>query len=139
MAVRGFFGENRFLSNFYPVELEYEGVLYPTAEHAYQASKSLDSRDREAIAVLEGPGQAKSYGKGLALRFDWFEVRIGVMLDILRIKFEDPELRGLLLATGEQELVEDNTWGDTFWGVSEGRGENNLGKLLMQVRDELDR
>lgn len=135
MAVRGFFGDNRFLSNFYEIEIEHEGLLYPSVEHAYQASKSLDPRDREDIASLTSPGAAKQAGRGLSVRMDWYEVRVEVMLELLRLKFEDPELRDLLRRTSG-DLVEDNTWGDTFWGMCEGFGENQLGKLLMQVREE---
>ena len=59
------------------------------------------------------------------------------MLSGLRIKFKNPELRSLLLATGNEELVEGNWWRDTYWGVCEGVGQNKLGKLLMQVREEV--
>jgi predicted NAD-dependent protein-ADP-ribosyltransferase YbiA (DUF1768 family) len=43
----------------------------------------------------------------------------------------------MLKATGDEELVEGNWWNDTFWGVCNGVGENNLGKLLMKIRAEL--
>jgi len=58
------------------------------------------------------------------------------MLDLVRKKFENPLLRAMLLATEDAVLVEGNTWNDTFWGVCRGRGENWLGRILMQVREE---
>lgn len=65
-------------------------------------------------------------------------MRDGVMLQLLRQKFlGDEELRRKLLRTGDAMLVEGNYWGDTYWGVCFGSGKNMLGKLLMQVREEL--
>jgi predicted NAD-dependent protein-ADP-ribosyltransferase YbiA (DUF1768 family) len=58
------------------------------------------------------------------------------MLNLLRQKFQNPELREKLLCTGKLELIEGNYWGDTYWGVCRGVGENRLGKLLMLVREE---
>jgi hypothetical protein len=63
-------------------------------------------------------------------------VKLDVMLGLLRRKFTQLDLRRQLLATGDAELIEDNDWGDHFWGVCMGVGENHLGKLLMQVRGE---
>jgi hypothetical protein len=59
------------------------------------------------------------------------------MTEIIRLKFQNPGLKAKLLATGNQELIEGNTWGDCYWGVCEGNGQNHLGKILMQVREEL--
>jgi hypothetical protein len=71
------------------------------------------------------------------LRADWEDIRLEVMLNLLRQKFAPgSELRTKLETTTPHELVEGNTWGDTFWGVCNGVGQNNLGRLLMQVRDE---
>lgn len=60
------------------------------------------------------------------------------MEDLLRQKFSKTPLRRLLLATGEAELIEGNTWGDTYWGVCHGVGQNHLGCLLMKIRGELN-
>ena len=68
------------------------------------------------------------------LRPDWEEVKVQVMRELLYAKFSEEPLRGMLKATGDQHLEEGNNWGDTFWGVCRGRGENWLGKLLMEVR-----
>ncbi len=139
-AITSFSGAYRFLSNFWPATIVYEGVKYSTTEHAYQAAKSLDPVIREAISFLPYPSQAKKAGKGIKVRADWEEVKLQVMLDVLRLKFNSSEfLRLRLLATAPQELIEGNTWNDTFWGVCNGKGQNHLGKLLMQVRDELSK
>lgn len=133
-----FVGENRFLSNFYPVLVEFDGILYPTAEHAYQAQKAMTRSLKVRISCLNTPGQAKRYARRLIIRYDWNKVRIPIMRKILFVKFrQNPECLDLLFKTGNAELIEGNTWGDTFWGVYEGQGKNMLGRLLMNVRSEL--
>jgi len=129
-----FTGSYRFLSNFWPARVELYGIEYPSVEHAYVAAKTLDASQREHIRQLEKPGDVKRYGRKLVLRPDWNDVRLYIMEDLVRQKFEDPELRKLLLATGDQKLIEGNTWGDRFWGVCDGVGENHLGRILMRVR-----
>lgn len=134
MTIDHFRGEHAFLSNFYAAPVTYRGVPYPSVEHAYQAAKS----DPPA-AHLAGvsAANAKKMGRGLRLRPDWEQVKVGVMRDLLRLKFAIPELRAMLLATGDARLVESNSWGDSFWGVYHGRGENWLGRLLVEVREEI--
>jgi ribA/ribD-fused uncharacterized protein len=129
-----FRGRHRFLSNFFPCIVAYGGIAYPSVEHAYQAAKTLDDDLRRSIASLSTAGEAKAFGSKLRLRPDWEEVKVQVMRELLLQKFEDPQLMGWLLDTGEEELVEGNTWGDTFWGVCGGAGLNHLGRLLMEVR-----
>lgn len=138
-AVKNFFGLYRFLSNFWPCEIDYEGIVYPTTEHAFQAAKSLDVEVRERISKLMTPGIAKKAGRAISIRPDWEDVKIQVMKDITRIKFQYPSLAKRLIATYPMELQEGNTWGDKFWGVDleSGVGENHLGKILMEVRAEL--
>lgn len=132
--IDSFKDEYRFLSNFFPAQVTYEGLLYPSTEHAYQAAKTLDLNMREEIRKAPTAGKAKRLGKDVKIRADWLEVRVGIMTDLLKQKFEHPELNEKLQATGNQDLVEGNTWGDVFWGVCKGSGENMLGKLLMQIR-----
>jgi ribA/ribD-fused uncharacterized protein len=133
-----FAGEYRFLSNFYPATVVYEGLTYPDSEHAYQSAKTLDMNERQRIAALPTPAQAKSAGEALKYRDDWPQVKYQVMLDCVRDKFtRNPDLRSRLLATGDAYLEEGNTWGDRIWGVYDGQGTNWLGKILMQVRAEL--
>lgn len=130
--------EYRWLSNFHPCVVEYKGKKYPSSEHAYMAQKTLDPELAERIRLAPLPRDAKRIGRSVELRPGWDEMRIQVMLDVVRCKFhQNPDLREKLLATGSAELVEGNTWNDTFWGVCHGVGENNLGKILMLVRDEL--
>jgi len=132
-----FEGEHDFLSNFFPCRIEFEGKEYPTSEHAFQAAKTLDAAEREKIRLAKKPGGAKALGKRVALRRNWNFERTAWMETVLRIKFSDPALRERLRATGTAELVEGNTWGDKFWGVSGGQGENRLGRILMKLRAEL--
>ena len=133
-----FTGKYFFLSNFYPCRVLYEGIEYDSTEHAFVAAKSEDVRDREYIATIGSAGKAKQYGRRLILRPGWDSMRIQVMRDIVSIKFSSPGyLHNALLDTGDEELVEGNYWGDTFWGQCPiGTGENNLGKILMEIRSE---
>lgn len=136
--INSFRGPRHFLSNFHSEALLYKGILYRTAEHAYQASKAVFQPDRERIAGMRTPGEAKRAGREVRImRKDWEEVKVEVMLEIVRIKFKAEGLAKMLLATKDEELVEENTWGDKFWGTSGGVGRNELGKILMQVREEL--
>lgn len=137
--IAAFTDEHRFLSNFWPavVSLPGDPNVYASVEHAYQAAKSLDADQRWAISMARTAGGAKRLGKTVRLRPDWERVKLDVMLDLLRQKFIHADLAKLLRATGTAELVEGNTWGDTFWGVCNGVGENHLGRLLMQVRTEI--
>lgn len=137
MKIDSFSGKHRFLSNFYPCNVEFDMVTYPTVEHAYQAAKTMHHAERRLIEQAGTPGAAKRLGKLVTLRKDWKRVKIVVMLELLRKKFASGAIRDQLLATGDTELTEGNTWGDRFWGVCGGIGENMLGKLLMQVREEL--
>lgn len=134
--ISSFSGKHFFLSNFYPCSVSYEGIVFPSSEHAYVAAKSDDIRDREYIATISSAGKAKQYSRRLILRDGWDSIRLGVMRDIVSIKFSsDHYLRDSLINTGSEELVEGNYWGDTFWGQSPiGTGQNNLGKILMEIR-----
>ena len=136
-AIRRFFGEYRFLSNFYPVCINMDGIEYPSVEHAYQAAKTVDRRERVAIAKCATAGEAKKLGQKCAIRPDWDAVKIEIMRGLLKKKFSYRRLKKALLDTGEAYLEEGNNWGDRFWGACNDIGENHLGKLLMEIRDEL--
>jgi ribA/ribD-fused uncharacterized protein len=136
-VIKGFFKEYRFLSNFHMVPIEWEGIVYPSTEHAYQAAKSKSVQERLRIADLETPNQARLEGRKLAMRTDWEQVKIAVMTEINRIKYSDPSLSAALLVTGDTYLEETNWWKDTFWGTCDGVGENHLGKVLMLIRSEI--
>lgn len=142
--IRHFSGEYAFLSNFYPSSLTYEGTEYPTLEHAYQAAKTLDPAARQKMKEVATPGAAKKMGRHVKRRKDWFSVNLGIMTDLIRQKFTRyPDLGEWLLATGERDLIEANSWGDDFFGMvkenktGEWHGENHLGKMLMLIRAEL--
>jgi ribA/ribD-fused uncharacterized protein len=136
--ITSFQGPYRFLSNFWPAVVRYEGSVYPSVEHAYQAAKTLDLSAREAIRVRTSPGEAKRMGKSLVLREDWEQIRLEIMEDLVRQKFRNSkDLTTLLLATADRPLQEGNTWGDRFWGMVNGQGQNHLGKIIMKIREEL--
>ena len=134
--ITSFRGKNEFLSNMYPCYISYEGKIYPSVEHAFQAAKTLDPEERILFQICE-TYRIKQLGKSVELRSDWETVKVSVMKELIKTKFSDPILAKKLVDTGDAELVEGNTWGDTFWGVCKSKGENHLGKLLMEVREEI--
>lgn len=133
--INSFTGKHRFLSNFYPCMVQYEGIVYRSVEHAYQAAKSLSPTDRLTVAAYKTAAQAKKLGRKLPLRSDWPTVKVPIMRELLMFKWSHQDMLELLLATDNEELVEGNWWGDTFWGVCNGVGQNMLGKLHMEIRE----
>lgn len=130
-----FSGRYFFLSNFYSIPVEYEGLVYENNESAFQAQKD-PSRKLEFTSL--NPSEAKKLGRHVTLRKDWEDVKVETMKNIVREKFnQNPDLQEKLLATGDEMLVEGNTWNDCCWGVCNGVGKNLLGKILMDVRKEL--
>lgn len=124
-----------FLSNFHPSPIVYKGHEYPTVEHAYQAAKTLDHEEQEKIRYTTSVVDVKHLGRKVTVRSDWDEVKVPIMRDLLTRKFAvGSPLAALLISTNNEELQEGNWWGDTFWGVCKGKGENWLGKLLMERR-----
>ena len=136
-AIKYFRGKNAFLDNGYPVRIEYEGMTFPSVEAAFQASKSWDVRHRLACSQGETPQAVRKLGKKVELRPDWEEKKLAIMKELLEQKFRYFELRHQLLSTGDAELVAGNQQGDGFWGQVKGKGENHLGRLLMEVREEI--
>lgn len=136
--IDSFSGEHEFLSNFWTGhQVVVAGLKFISSEHAFQAMKSEEFTDKLQVQACKTPGQAKRMGRKIKLRPDWEEIKLKVMLDVVRAKFgQNPELMSLLLATGDRQLVEGNNHGDRFWGTVDGVGENHLGKILMRVRDE---
>jgi ribA/ribD-fused uncharacterized protein len=135
--VKGFFGPYRFLSNYHPSAIEYEGLLYASTEAAYQAAKSTDDEVRKQFLGL-APNAAKKLGQKIQMREDWNSVKDEVMYQVIKFKFENNRiLRKKLLDTEEKYLEETNYWNDTYWGVCEGKGQNQLGITLMRIRKEL--
>ena len=141
-----FAGEYEFLSNFFPCKIEdinFPQITYPSVEHAFQAMKTVDMKERVIISHLETPGKAKRYGHQLTLRPLWHMIRVSTMRYYVSCKFTDIKLARALVATGDVQLIEGNGWNDTFWGKvfnptsQQWEGENNLGKILMELRSSL--
>lgn len=141
-TIYGFFGPFRFLSNFHVVSIPYDGLVYPSTEAAYMSGKTDNPLTKKALANTKSPSEAKRIGRALELREDWDDIRIQVMEEVNTVKYtqdtpESKQLRQMLLVTKPCILVEANWWNDTFWGECKGVGENNLGKVLMRIRDTL--
>ena len=137
--ILGFFGEYRFLSNFHIAEVYYEGILYPSTEHAYQAAKSNDISQREKFLTLTCGG-AKKLGQTIVLRENWDIIKYDIMFLLVFDKFtRHPDLREKLISTGKKYLEETNHWKDHYYGVCDGKGLNVLGNILMYVRDIINK
>lgn len=123
-----------FLSNFYPCNVTYKGITYLSSEAAFHAQKTTDVNQQLRFTKLN-PSESKRLGRKIKLRPDWEDVKYQIMYDIVLEKFiQNEDLRKLLIGTGDAELIEGNWWGDKYWGVCHGVGQNNLGKILMDVR-----
>lgn len=148
-AISGFFGKNRILSNFHLKAVEFEQLLYPSTENAYQAAKSLDLQVRYRFTLLT-PSQARKAGQEIDLRPDWESVKDSVMYSVNAHKFQDGLELKALMESGDSYLEESNWWHDTYWGVCYGFlndksckynphtpvGQNKLGEILMRIRKE---
>jgi len=139
VVIDSFRGDFGFLSNFHEASIWIDGDRYPSVEHAYQAAKAVDPVSRKMIREAARPGDAKKLGKCVQLPVDWDTKKVDLMRRFVREKFKNPLLRAMLVATEDATLIEGNTWNDTFWGVCRGRGQNWLGKILMEVREECRR
>lgn len=137
MEISNFKGTYDWLSNFYPIGIQLGDVVYPSVEHAYQAAKTTKADEREEIRLASTAKQAKKLGKLVTMRGDWVEKKVEIMEGLVREKFMNEALKRKLLETGHAKLIEGNWWGDTFWGVCKGKGENHLGKILMKIREEI--
>lgn len=141
--VHGFRGKYSFLSNFYSSVIVYDNIKASTVEHHYQALKTLDEGERGFIYSLETPGMAKRAGSRVSMRADWNSIKYSLMYELTLLKYsQNDDLLKLLIATGDKKIIEENYWHDTYWGVCSCdshfySGNNNLGKIIMKVRDEL--
>jgi len=132
--IKGFDGDYRFLSNFSNAGVYFDELWYHSTESAYQSAKVLDQTERRRFQSMS-PGLAKKHGQKLEIRKDWDKVKIDIMSSIVFDKFyRNKDLRQKLIDTGDRLLEETNDWGDKFWGVCDGEGKNELGKILMKVR-----
>ena len=124
-----------FLSNMYPCEIKVElfehTYNFTCVESAFQALKCPyrinDFSNLNGIA-------AKKLGKEVKNREDWEDVKVEIMHKLISQKFSNPVLMEQLRNI-EGDIVETNYWNDTFWGMCKGVGQNTLGKILMDIRD----
>lgn len=131
-------------SNLFRSPIEFEGQLYPTAEHAYQAGKAQKAKVRDWILAAPSPSLAAMAAHGL-YAWDivpkWSEIKFDRMRGVLAAKFtQHPDLMELLLATGDKRLVEAGTTNNAvnrLWGEVNGVGQNMLGQMLMELQSEL--
>jgi len=137
--IKEFKGEYRWLSNFYPVEIKWDNLIFPSVEHAYQSCKSLDGDWKALCSGNTTPGKIKRLSKSICLPNKWTTNKVKIMWNLLELKFYQEPFKSLLLDTGNMRIQEGNLWGDTFWGVSldTGVGKNMLGIMIMQIRDGL--
>jgi ribA/ribD-fused uncharacterized protein len=142
--IKSFTGEYRFLSNFYPspmvVELPpfFGLVRVLDVEHPYQAAKCTSKEDATAILSAKTPGMTKRLIRKMDQNPAFQAGKYDVMEYLVTEKFkQNLDLGDKLIATGDQELIEGNTWGDIYWGICRAVGENNLGRILMDVRTQL--
>lgn len=135
-TIDNFRGDNEFLSNGFPCNIEFDGAIYPSLEHAFQAAKTNDLTARVNIQTAATAADAKALGKQVTIASDWDQKRLDVMASLIRQKFTNNlDLKLKLLMTGTQDLIQGGMRRDRFWGVdTKGVGENHLGKILMTVR-----
>lgn len=149
--ILGFFDTHKFLSNYHPQPILYNGLLYKNNEAAYQAQKTHDPNKRLEF-IYYSPEVARRKGREIKpLREDWLkpleapdpeglivQIRDQIMYEInVKKYFRNIGLGQALLDTGDKYLEETNWWRDDYWGVFEGQGLNKLGRILMKVREEL--
>lgn len=140
-----FRGEYAFLSNFssrkaWPIV--YDGLTFSSVEAAYQAQKYKDPAEKEKFTHYPAYIAKRAGKKKKGLREDWDEVKLDIMTDLIKYKFNYPPYLESLLSTYPEELIEGNSWHDNYWGnctceeCKDIPGENYLGKILMKIRDD---
>jgi ribA/ribD-fused uncharacterized protein len=132
-----FRGDFKFLSNFHNSVIVLNGKEYPTAEHAFQSCRAAKAEDAEKIRLATNPVEAKKLGKEVRQRSNWNQINLDVMRKVVEAKFTQHLDLAKKLKAVQGEIIEENYWRDTFWGTFEGKGENNLGKILTQIRQTL--
>lgn len=127
-----------WFSNLEPCPIAVDGKIWPSVENYYQAHKTLDLQKREIFLAIT-PSKAKYMGKTLIIRPDWEQVKYSVMMKALEAKFSQQYWKEKLLATGDEPIIEWNNWSDRIWGVDvrDCKGQNLLGKALMEIRTKL--
>lgn len=140
--IKGFFDQYRFLSNFHMCDVYFGGMLFPSSEHAYMSVKTQDTTIKEKftkrVQIQLTCSEARKLGQKITLKPNWEQIKYDVMLAIVFDKFwRNRDIRDKLIETNNKYLEETNSWGDEYWGVNykTGIGANNLGKILMKVRE----
>ena len=138
--IKEFQGDNRWLSNFAKVDVEYDGMTYPSVEHAWVASKSSNEDFRKKCSDSSiHPAEVKKMGDKVKVRSEWHDVKVNIMKELLVSKFNKEPFKTKLIETKNTYIQEGNWWGDTFWGycLKTSNGRNLLGELIMEVRYEI--
>lgn len=131
-----FRGDYAWLSNFYPSKIYYDGYYFSCVECAYQSQKNNDVSWKLFCSEHDAK-IVKRESKKINLIYNWDYIKFYIMLDCLNLKFRQEPFKSLLVATEDHELIEGNNWGDTYWGICNGKGKNTLGKMLMSIRNDL--
>lgn len=130
-----------FLNNDYPTWVYFEGLLFPCVNAAYQAARSDKQHIREKISKIDTPQELWDIAINIEDPPNWVKERLRIMEMLLRDKFRrNKELRDKLKATGDRELI--NTYAEPspsnfYWGVVNGKGQNQLGRLLEAIRIDI--
>ena len=136
-----FRGEYNWLSNFYDCTVTYDGCEFKSVEHAYLYAKSPKDPDWLRYCLKETASIVKRKSKSIDIRGDWDDVKLDIMYDLLIQKFNQEPFKTKLIETGEQNIIEGNSWGDEYWGVNlsvqPNYGENHLGRIIMKIRKKI--
>ena len=137
--IGGFVGEYRWLSNYFPCRIEWDSRVYGSTEAAYHSGK-YPATERDVFTTLDPDGAKKLAHKKPYDTGAWETRKLRTMREVTWAKFsQHPELTKKLLATGDRYLEETNWWGDKFWGVYQGEGQNLFGRILMDTRARLSK
>lgn len=139
--IGSFRGEYNFLSNMHDCQINHLGHMFNSVEHAYMFSKNPLDKDWLNKCLTLSASEIKKQSKSIKLRDDWNDVRLPIMFGLLKQKFSKEPFRSRLINTGNENIVEGNSWGDIFWGVDIKKtpniGENWMGRLLMDIRNKI--
>lgn len=139
--IDNFTGYFEFLHNNYLTPVLFDGMLFPSATHAFQASRSSDERTRKAILNAESLLVVLKIAKRIEEPENWKLRRLKIMEHIVRDKFRrSRELQEKLKATGNRDIVmtyDDENEANQYWGVVNNKGQNQLGRIMMRIRSDL--
>ena len=132
--------EYDWLSNFSDVDVILDGITFKSVEHAYQSAKSEDKNWKNFCSdYSNSAGKIKKESHSIIIKENWEDIRVSIMFSLLVQKFNTEPYKTKLIETGEVYIQEGNNWNDKFWGFcfKTNYGKNNLGKLIMVVRNDL--